>query len=206
MVAPDFYLNRILFPVIFTLLLFLVLRNKKSIKNRLIESKNKGIMNLYFALIDGIRLDFGDWKKTVVLPFVASLALMMMLSVFGAELHSLGEPLWFALSFSGFLSPVAEEFLVRGFLLGCFFYFSSLTKEKYRPYFITGVLMSTSLVFLVSHDNFTIFQSISRFSSSLLYGILYLAYRRNLLPPIVAHASWNWFLIASDCLVYKICW
>jgi len=95
------------------------------------------------------------------------------------------------------LSPIAEEFLVRGILFGMFLAFLKAAEkytskvEEAQPGAITLLLFFQAIVFGVHHENVSHANLLLRILSGLLYGTLYLLYDRNLLPPIVAHISQN---------------
>ena len=115
-------------------------------------------------------------------------------------LHASGEPLWFAAITSGFMNPVAEEFLVRGLFLGPVALLVYKSKKNVKITSYSVALIFISYIFTISHNNVTDFQFMIRFVDSILYGILYLANKRNLLPAVIAHASSNWFLILKDII------
>ena len=207
----EFLLNRFLIPLVLTAIFFYFQAYWKNLENFLKKRiKNKRKLETFLFLLDCLKVKRASLKRIVFVPIVYSILLEVFLSlIFHNPLHGFFEPVWFAGLTSGFLSPIAEEFLTRAVFLG--FCGSGLlavlklrgvkfNREKEYAYYFVWLLIS-SLVFVLAHENFTLFQFILRFSLSMLYGILYLVNRRNVLPSIVAHASANWFIILKDYIL-----
>jgi membrane protease YdiL (CAAX protease family) len=160
-------------------------------------------------MIKCLRLDLGDWRFTILLPAILIIVLEVSVArAFGMPLKGQSGVYWFDFATSGLLHPISEEFLIRGLLLGGFFtwLFPCKFKNKKLPQItkhilkhgitLIGVLFS-SLVFAISHYNPIFFHFAIRFSASILFSLLYLASGRNLLPPIVAHAAGNLYILLS---------
>ena len=152
--------------------------------------------------VEGLRLEAK--RKHIILALSGGLGLILLFdAVSGWKLGSYGEALWFSSLTAGFLNPIAEELLARGLFLNMFaftVYVFGLQGWKKASTYMIGVTI-VSLVFTVSHLNLGLFQSAVRFSSSLLFCAVYLLSERNLLPPIVAHAAWNWYLVGKDVML-----
>ncbi|MEM0475938.1 MAG: CPBP family intramembrane glutamic endopeptidase [Candidatus Norongarragalinales archaeon] len=200
----SFYLNRWALPVIVTALFAWFTIYRKRVANWLVKREKRGQPISIRFITDGLRLPLADWRCTVLAPVLLAVGLeLLVAALFNARLTSYGEPFWFAAVTSGFLNPVAEEVLARGCLIGfSLFFFHWLYLEKLGRtatwFYYATVLVGVSLVFTASHDNYSLIQVAARFSASMLYGALYLASGRNLLPAIAAHAASNWFLIFAD--------
>ncbi|MBI5036004.1 CPBP family intramembrane metalloprotease [Candidatus Micrarchaeota archaeon] len=208
------YLNRWLIPVLLTATVLFFHFNQKEIRKRIGKLKNKNRREWVSVVFDGFSLRLDDWRFTVVLPIIAAFALDLLAAwVFQQPLRSMGEPLFTAVATSGFLNPVSEEFLVRGLLLGMFLATAIILKKPTKFTFLKkpvkiseasyqkiawALVILTGLVFSFAHDNVIFFQFAGRLASGVLYGALYLASGRNLLPAIVAHAAGNWLIIALD--------
>lgn len=138
--------------------------------------------------------------KNILLGFLGALALLLGFEVAtGWMMQSYGEALWFSSLTSGFLNPISEEVLSKGILLNLFAfsaYYLKLTGRKKYSLYLLGITV-TSLTFTISHINLGLMQFAARFSSSVLFCVVYLLSDRNLLPPIVAHVVWNWYLIGK---------
>ncbi|MCS7106144.1 MAG: CPBP family intramembrane metalloprotease [Candidatus Aenigmarchaeota archaeon] len=200
----KFLLNRFLIPLIITTFFFyfqVYSKHLESFLKRKVENKRK--LETFLFLLDSLKVKKARLERIVLIPAASAILLEVFLSfVFRMPLHSYFEPLWFAGLTSGFLAPVAEEFLTRAIFLGsaCTLLFSLKVGKKFRIFYYSLWLLLSSFVFLAGHENFTFFQVAVRFSSSILYGVLYLANERNVLPSIVAHASANWFIILKDLI------
>lgn len=194
----DFWLNRWALPLILSSILFYFIYFKKTWIDWINKIKNEELRNCLLFILDGLKINLGDWKITILSPAVIAIGLVVLIdNVFNANAGGYGETLWFALITSGFLNPISEEFITRGILLGMFVYAAfKFPKEKNLVY-VLGLFV-TSVVFVYGHNNSTLFQIVIRFLMSLLFGLLYLINDRNLLPPIMAHAANNIFLILLD--------
>jgi len=208
------YLNRWLIPLFLTSLTFYFHFKKDEIRKKIEKFKNITRRDFCLNLLDGFALRFDDWRYTLFVPILAAVALDLLVSwAFQLPLRSMGEPLITALTTSGFLNAVGEEFLVRGLLLGMFLAFLLTLRKKSKFHFLKKpvqisestyhtasiiLVVLTGLVFSISHGNFTFYQFAIRFVNGVLFGVLYLLAGRNLLPAIVAHGAGNWLLILID--------
>lgn len=194
----DFWLNRWALPLILSGLLFYFVYYKKTWINWINKIQNEKWRNYLLFILDGLKINFGNWKTTILFPAVIAIGLDVILAIiFNANAGGYGESLWFATITSGFLNPISEEFIMRGIFLGAFAYVA-FRLPKYKNIAYGLGLLITSVVFLSGHNNPTVYQIVVRFSMSILFGLLYLINDRNLLPPIMAHAASNTFLILLD--------
>ncbi|MEM3556073.1 MAG: CPBP family intramembrane glutamic endopeptidase [Candidatus Micrarchaeia archaeon] len=197
-----FVLNRWAFPYLFAVTLFFLIHKEKEIRKYL-KRKGTVIEKLSFFL-DGFRAEL---STLAVIAIPLALILQHFLSwLFQKELVSFGEPLWFSSITSGFITPIAEEFVFRGFILSSILFdFKVITKFRKLPktaelLVSLAALLVSSFLFSFLHENVAREQFMIRFLSGVLYGALYLMSNRNLLPPIIAHAVWNWSLMIRDVL------
>jgi len=91
------------------------------------------------------------------------------------------------------IGPVFEEIAFRGIFIG--FIFSVIEKKKFvqSKIFKIAHIILLSYIFAWSHFNKGAIPLI--FIDSLIYSLLYLVYKRNLVPSIVAHAMNNLIIV-----------
>lgn len=150
--------------------------------------------------LKGVRLEANRYWITIAVT--SSILLILLFDyVSGWSLGGIeGEALWFSSLTSGFLNPISEELLVRGIFLNVIIFtfvqdFGWKGEKRYGIY-AAGLILS-SFIFALPHANKTLFQWSVRFAFSSLIGLVFILSDRNLLPPIVAHGVWNWYLIAK---------
>ena len=143
------------------------------------------------------RLD--NWLYTLIIPVILAPLIDGILNIFWPSIVKFGsQPIWKSL----FYAPIIEEFIYRaGFigLLGFLFVLWFKTQKieiKNEKMLYAALLIFSSLSFALSHTAkiFTI-EFLGIFLNGFLYGFLYLWNDKNLLPPIIAHAAGNLFLL-----------
>lgn len=149
----------------------------------------------------GLRSRFDG--KCVFISIIIALATITIFELIFGNLRTYGEPVWFASITGGLVNPIAEEVLIRGLFLNLFVYLALVYRIKSisKKVLLLAGLVITSTFFALSHPNIALLGFTTRFAGSMIYGGLYLAGGRNLLPPIVAHATWNWYLVIKDALI-----
>jgi membrane protease YdiL (CAAX protease family) len=205
------YINRGVLPVLLTGLFFYIQFNRQLVAEwlgRIKKGKSRlvlGYILMLEYLNEGLTVKLEDLKKTIILPVALAIGLDILVSwTYQVPLHASGEVLWFALLTGGFLNPISEEFLVRGIGLGVFIHLAERISDRLKKgepvkygIYLFGLLF-ISYIFTINHANYTTYQFVSRFMQAMLYGSLYLFGGRNLLPPMIAHAAHNLFLILND--------
>jgi len=104
------------------------------------------------------------------------------------------------------LSPIFEEVLFRGLILGAFitvavWVMKKYTDEKFYPYILAGSIYMIGLIiqgYVFMHGHMKGVDG-TLFADSLIYGIAFTLSRRNILPPIAAHITVN-FLVYSKII------
>lgn len=198
-------LNLIVIPGGFTILALLANLYSRRIEKYLKKGRKRRQL-LFF--LQGFRIQLGDWHCTIAAPLLATLLLAFAMDGYFTWLRqpfvSYNEPLWLSSLTSGFLAPISEEFIFRGFFISFAIF---LGMRMIKPYtkkdeFIVNnaALFVIAFFFALGHPNSSIFDFAARFMLGLFCGVLYLLSERNLLPPIVAHAAWNWYLITKGVL------
>lgn len=156
-------------------------------------------MRLHLGYVfNGLKAKFTGWKS-IILPAASAIGLTLLVSlIFHVPLTLHKAPLLRDLFlFTVLFSPVSEEVLWRALLLSALISPQiseklGLANDGLLKYALA--LFVVSLLFAGSHINSTSYQFFSRFSASMLYGIIYIVSGRNLLPAIVAHAADNLFI------------
>ena len=136
---------------------------------------------------------------------------VLIVWIFQASMKPYDEPLWFQLTVRSFLNPISEEVVMRGFIFGCFFLTTpgliiKLLKNRkfikfsfpFHKLWVILMLLLQAYLFAICHENPTLFNWSIRLSSGLLYGLLYLVYKRNLLPSITAHITHNLLITLAN--------
>lgn len=199
--------NKATLPIFFTLLYIAIYVGRRKIFKFLRKRiKNREQIEAIKLLASNFKFEIGNFWLTIILPMTLAIGLdVFLVWVFQIPMKPYQEPLWFQLTVGSFLNPISEEVLTRGFIFGCFFLttftlvemllrkrkvIKSFSKHYYKIWVILMLLLQTYL-FASWHENPALFNWIVRLSSGFLYGLLYLAYKRNLLPPITAHMTHN---------------
>ena len=153
--------------------------------------REKGLKNIKSLF----RIDFRKPLLVIVVP--AALVVIVNLALVYATNQPLianDLPLWYLLVQAVIVGPIFEEFAFRGAFFG-----SSLAviakKAPKSKYFWYGLLLvAQAWLFMIWHNFGTpmmFYFNIFRFAGGFLYGLLYIAYGRNLVPCIFAHSASN---------------
>jgi membrane protease YdiL (CAAX protease family) len=117
--------------------------------------------------------------------------------VLGYKLIPYDEPLPLPVVFilRSVFTPISEEIIFRGLLLGAFANLFFLIFQKIKAYervVDCFFLVISSLIFMAAHNNYNFsILDLPRLFFGLLYGYLYLSSGKNLAPPIIAHGLHN---------------
>jgi membrane protease YdiL (CAAX protease family) len=89
-------------------------------------------------------------------------------------------------------APIAEEIIFRGIFFGWFLTKSEEWHSNARYLIIVIGLLVQAAVFMLGH--FEIFNP-KRLINGFIFGLLFLVFKRNLLPSLVAHGAFNLYVI-----------
>jgi membrane protease YdiL (CAAX protease family) len=201
------FVDKAILPIFFTFLYIVLYLTRRKIFRLLKKMiKNKELIDVIKLLASNFKLKVDNFWLTTILPITLAVTLdIFLMWIFQIPMKPYLEPLWFQITVRSFLNPISEEVVARGFIFGCFFLTTFtlveilLKKQKlinsfpafsHKIWIIFTFSLQTYL-FASWHENPALFNWIVRLSSGFLYGLLYLAYKRNLLPPIVAHITHN---------------
>jgi hypothetical protein len=172
-----------------------------------LKYQNQAAQTVLLSIIDGLKVQVGDWKKTILLPALLTVAFAAFLSwALHPAIQPNADPLWLAAASAGFLGPVSDEFIFRGIGLGLVVALIAALRSVKLPQFVSDNLILSmgaifwSFLFVFSRDTATPYQFISRFCLSTIISCLYILNDRNMLPAIVAHSTYNLMLVASAAL------
>jgi membrane protease YdiL (CAAX protease family) len=165
--------------------------------------KKKGVKQQVIGRIKSImRVELGQPAITIILPAVLAVVLVVFISlatqkpIIGYDL-----PFWYLLIQTVVVAPIFEEFLFRSALFGPFLIIiaEKASKTKYPLYCL--MLLLQAWLFMISHTILTpmpFYSNPFRFADGLLFGALYIVYKRNLVPCIAAHSASNLLVLLTS--------
>ena len=152
----------------------------------------------FSLLAADVKFCVGTWWKTILLPvllilFTYIVWIQCCRTFFGGvPALAIEGPLLLHVIASCILAPLSEQILQGIFLSAVFLAFVRIYQNRLvLSFMLLAALMIISLVFASVHINPTPVNWLVRFSQFMIYGGLYYLNDRNLLPAVVAHATWN---------------
>jgi membrane protease YdiL (CAAX protease family) len=184
---PD-YLAPIIISAVYLALVFLRARLFKFFPRRM----KRIVKEIYSCL--GLR--FNNIWSSVLLPVIfMNIIYLILLCAFGVKVIP-PDNTFFEQAVSAAFIPFSEELIMRGLIFGFGFivlpaYLFRL-KNRSFPLFLRLVIISigisfTSLFFVFQHQTVNYL----RYFSSILFCLLYLYDKKNLVPAIIAHSTGN---------------
>ena len=145
------------------------------------------------------------YKNPFALIFVPVFTILVFYGVFWlvfgiGKIGSVGDHSFVELVISIIIKPVGEEILVRGVILGFFMLsipkiivkkISPEFKDKHLKVLMPAALITSSIVFSYWHGTQNISSFYFRIALGFVFGGLYLAFDKNIAPPIIAHIMNN---------------
>ncbi len=189
---PTTLLDLIASDIVWVAVIAIVVLLGKHKKNTHKYSKINAVLNFKIKLDNSI--------KTILIPALLSIALFSVFALTSKQkIIAYDVPLAYLLISAVVIAPIAEELLCRGILLGCFLYCSRWIKNKYAriSFIAVGFLLQLS-IFVIFHLRTKPFEIVMLAANGFLFSILFLAYRTNLLPSIIAHAVSNLAVILTN--------
>jgi len=194
--------------LLLALAFFTILIWRKALLKRVQKTGNPGQRRFLVFFIRNIKLELGDWRKTVFLA--AASAIFVVLSVawlFGVTpSYDASIPIFLAVV----LAPVSEQFLLVLLLLLGLYVLERLCSRRglsFKHYELLSsvyCLLFSAFILAAYHGNFSVYSLVARFASFLLFGGLWMLSKRNFLPAIVAHSATNLFLFLVTWLALTV--
>ncbi len=186
--------------------------SRARILERLRKSDSPNV-RAWLPILQNFKLKVWRWECTFLLfPAAVIGADLFLAALYGRPLRSYGFPLVVEAATSGFAAPVFESIVSQGFFIGLPLTLAEQVSvaRNWRPerrrralLLVAGCATVLSALFTaVQHpppaNVIGTFEFTTRFAGFLLFGGFYLASGRSLLPPIIAHAAGNWFLVLTN--------
>ncbi len=138
---------------------------------------------------------------TIVLPSILSLILVLIYSFVFKKIEAYPASLWLLIITAVIIAPLTEEIFLRGILLGYVVKMSEYTQTKIGKIIFIGIGFIIQLALFVFLHQRLEWQNLSiLIVSGALYSSLFLIYKKNLLPSIIAHSATNLFVILFSLL------
>jgi len=97
-----------------------------------------------------------------------------------------------------FLAPISEQIIQCVFLSFVFVASEIISQNKLWIRLMNGIaLIFVSLILAIGHSNFTPISLVLLFSLFMIYGGIFYKTGRNLLPAVIAHATWNLIAVVA---------
>ena len=164
------------------------------LRNQLIDRLPDKYRKVYRNLISGMAFSIGKWYFTILIPiliiFVFYIGWVMYYSLFLNIFprFPINDPLPIYIITYVIVGPIAEQILQCLYLsMVCF------ATENKSIIFLS--MMAIAAFFAILHYNTGIESVMLRFVLFMVYGLLYYLNDKNMLPSMVAHSSWNFFVI-----------
>ena len=152
-------------------------------------------------ILSNFKIRLEDWRLTVVMPIlIAIIFIYTLIAILNVKLDLFDEYTILERIKSIFITPIVEEIVFRGVFLGVFFVsvprimsnlFDIKMKSNAYYFFIFSGLFIQAVWFTFQHYNPNASSFYIRLFDGLIYGLLYILFRRNLLPAIMAHMTNN---------------
>ncbi len=159
----------------------------------------------FLLLPNDVKLRAGPYGKTILLPALLILtAWIIFLTVWITAFHllpgkAIDDPVLPNAISSCLLAPVSEEIIQCVFLSSAFLIAAAVYQNRRAATLcmMAAALITISAIIASAHANVSAITWLIRFIQFLIYGGLYYLYGRNMLPAVVAHATWNGILVGT---------
>jgi membrane protease YdiL (CAAX protease family) len=148
------------------------------------------------------RIDFKRPIRVIAIPALLVIVMNLALVLIAKQPLIMGYdlPLWYFLIQAVIIGPVFEEFAFRGAFLGCSLAVIAKKAPKSKYFWYGLLLVAQAWLFMIWHNFGTpmmFYFNIFRFAGGLLFGALYIVYKRNLVPCIAAHSASNLLVLLT---------
>jgi len=192
-ILGDLNLESIIVIVAITALLYFYYRTYKTYFNKFKRIRNWKEELLFYSF----NLKYSNFITNIAIP--AFLGLFLAILWPANRIAGIDSSLLFLRSV--LVQPIFEEMALRGLFLGSFvivakYLYKAYPKVVYYLIVFSGLFVQAYL-FAIMHYFGSTFGAglfIPLFLNGLLYGSLYLIFKRNLLPPTIAHMSFNFVI------------
>jgi hypothetical protein len=169
-------------------------------RNQVISKFPRQISEILTHFVTNMRLELGKKIYTIIVPIGISIGLYLIWVFYNLHffntfpLISITDPL-FGID-SIILAPITEQILQCSLLTAFYFMFSRIYKNQWVIRIMCfGALLISAYLMAEAHLNPSPINWLLRFFLFVVYGGLYFLNGRNLLPSIIAHATWNIVLL-----------
>jgi membrane protease YdiL (CAAX protease family) len=144
-------------------------------------------------------LGYQSFLRTFIIPLVSVFVLLSFFRFLsGVSLPSPSINGWFSYVSFIITGPFFEELFLRGLLLGGSFFLAYQLSSKYASYFfITLGFVIQLFLFVWIHGSSDLFRILYLTTIGLLYSLLFIFNKRDVLPSMVAHAFTNLIIISG---------
>ncbi len=169
-------------------------------RNKIISKLPEQISKILTLFIANMKLELGKKLYTIVVPIIVSIFFYLIWIFYNLHFFNTFPNLpitdqLFSID-SVTLAPISEQ-IIQCFFLAAFYWMIS---RIYTNQWVVGIVCFASLLLSAylmaeAHLNPSPINWLLRFFLFVVYGGLYFLNDRNLLPAIIAHASWNIILL-----------
>ena len=188
------------------LCIFLLLRFKK---DRFLQESTNEIFVFIRESIADVKISFNKPLYSIFIPITIVIFIFYVFRHFVQQtevfIHPNFETLLFILILTSLTGPIAEEiiqcFTISVVYIGekCIFQKLSIQEPSFRLYGpLIIILILDAFYMAYFHENKTENSFIIRTVCFIIFGFFYIVNNRNIVPPIIAHCTWNFFVVVDS--------
>jgi membrane protease YdiL (CAAX protease family) len=185
------------------ILIFLILYSRR----RLFQNKEKREFFFYiYEMLNDVKISLKNPLNTILFPIISMTIAFSVMWVLGF-INTMQIVLNFLTGIFVFLltvilAPLSEEILQCLFLSLifvsipkiCHKFERVITKFQFYSIFLLFLVIDAFFMALL-HNNYTSTSFLVRTLGFIFFGLLYVKNERNIVPPVIAHATWNLSLL-----------
>jgi len=185
------------------ILIFLILYSRRSLFQNKVKSE---FFHLIYEMLNDVKISLKNPLTTILFPII-SMAIVFSVAWLLGFINTIQISLNLFTSVFIFLlmvilAPLSEE-IEQCLFLSLIFVSMSIICHKFDKVITKFQFYSIFLIFLVIdaffmaflHNNDTFTSFFVRAVGFIFFGLLYVKYERNIVPPVIAHATWNLSLL-----------